>query len=201
MKSKKCIKCDKTRLVKFFHNNKQSKDGLYTYCKKCKKEDDKIYSLNNRDKILLNKRQYYINNKDILTKKKKEYQQRTENKAKRKEYKRLYESNRKNNDHLYRLTQNYKNRISKALKGIGRKSKSTEQLLGCKVCEFKQHIENQFTSGMTWENQGEWHVDHIIPISSAKTLEEREFLFHYTNCQPLWAKDNLSKSDKIFSNA
>lgn len=197
MKTKKCIKCNKTRLVKFFNNNKQSKDGLYTYCKKCKKQDDKIYSINNRDKILVKQQQYYIANKNILAKKKKEYQQRAENKAKRKEYKRLYESNRKHNDPLYRLTQNYKNRISKALKGIGRKSKSTEQLLGCKVDEFKQHIEDQFTCGMTWENQGEWHVDHIIPLSSAKTLEGIELLFHYTNCQPLWAKDNLSKSDKI----
>ena len=197
MKTKKCIQCNKTRLVKFFHKNKRSKDGLYTYCKKCKQEDDKTYSLNYRDKVLLRKRQYYVDNKEILTKKKKEYQQKPENKEKRKKYKRLYERERKKKDHLYKLTQNYKNRISKALKGIGIKSKSTEQLLGCKIYEFKKHIENKFSDGMTWENQGLWHVDHIIPLSSAQTLKEKELLFRYTNCQPLWAKDNLSKSDKI----
>lgn len=197
MKTKKCIKCNRTRIVKFFHNNKRSKDGLYTYCKDCKKTDDKIYCLNNRKAVLLRKQKYYINNKDILAQKKKEYQQKIENKIKRKKYKRLYERQRKKNDYLYKLTQNYKNRINKALKGIGRKSKTTEQLLGCTVDDFKRHIEEQFTDGMNWKNQGQWHIDHIVPISSATTMQERELLFHYSNCQPLWAKDNLSKSDKI----
>ena len=50
---------------------------------------------------------------------------------------------------------------------------------------------------MTWENQGEWHFDHIIPISSAQTEEEVIKLNHYTNFQPLWAEDNLRKSNKI----
>jgi hypothetical protein len=61
----------------------------------------------------------------------------------------------------------------------------------------KVHIERQFTKGMNWDNQGEWHIDHIIPLASANNKEELIKLCHYTNLQPLWAEDNLSKSDKI----
>jgi hypothetical protein len=58
-------------------------------------------------------------------------------------------------------------------------------------------MENKFTEGMSWDNQGKWHIDHIIPLSSANSEEEIYKLFHYTNLQPLWAKDNLSKHNKI----
>lgn len=199
MKKKKCSKCKKTRLVKFFHKRKRSKDGLYTYCKKCKSEDDKKYCQKYNDQILKKHKQYYLKNKDRIREQKKEYQART--KAKRRIYKREYEQKRKQTDFLYKLTQNYKNRICKALKGVGKKSKSTQELLGCSVECFALHIERQFKKGMTWTNQGLWHIDHIIPLSSANTLEERAKLFHYTNCQPLWALENLSKSDKIIPNA
>jgi len=65
-----------------------------------------------------------------------------------------------------------------------------------KTC-VKCLIESKFTDNMTWENHGKWHIDHIVPISSAITMAELEKLFHYSNLQPLWAKDNLAKSDKI----
>lgn len=199
MKTKKCSKCNKKRLRKFFHKNKNSKDGLYSYCRVCKKIDDKIYVSKNREKVLESKRLYYQKNKLTIAEQKKQYQKRTA--EKRRKYKRLYEKQRKQNDPLYKLIQNYKNRICRALKGVGIKSKTTIKLLGCSIECFYIHIENQFKDGMTWDNQGKWHIDHIVPLSSASTLEEKEKLFHYSNCQPLWAKDNLSKSDKIFSDA
>jgi Uri superfamily endonuclease len=195
IKSKKCYKCKKTRLIKFFGKNKNSKDGFYTYCKQCKKEDDKKYSENNKEKILKQHKEYYLQNKNKISKQKQEYQERT--KDKRRIYKREYERNRKANDPIYRLIQNYKNRIAKAIKGIGKKSQNTTTLLGCSIEKFAEYIEAKFTTGMNWDNQGKWHIDHIIPISSSKKLEDIEKLFHYTNCQPLWAKDNLSKSNKF----
>jgi hypothetical protein len=58
-------------------------------------------------------------------------------------------------------------------------------------------LEKQFVVGMSWDNRNKWHIDHIIPLSSAKTEEEIYKLAHYTNLQPLWAEDNLSKGDTI----
>jgi hypothetical protein len=80
------------------------------------------------------------------------------------------------------------------------KGKKTEQILGCTINEFIQHLQNQFTEGMTFENHGQgkgyWNIDHIIPISSAKTEEEIYKLNHYTNLQPLWWEENMAKGSK-----
>jgi hypothetical protein len=70
-------------------------------------------------------------------------------------------------------------------------------MLGCSYEDFKLHIEAQFVSGMSWENRSEWHLDHIIPVSSAINEDDLIRLNHYTNFQPLWAVDNLKKSNKL----
>ena len=71
-------------------------------------------------------------------------------------------------------------------------------MVGCSPEFLKDHIENQFTEGMSWELMGKYiHIDHRIPLSSAKSEEEVYKLCHYTNLQPLWAEDNLSKGSKI----
>jgi hypothetical protein len=70
--------------------------------------------------------------------------------------------------------------------------------LGTDIPTVKQYLEKQFSVGMSWENHGKWHIDHIIPLASANNQEEMEKLCHYTNLQPLWAIDNLRKSDKLF---
>jgi hypothetical protein len=62
---------------------------------------------------------------------------------------------------------------------------------------LKEHIEKQFIDDMNWDNKGNWHIDHIIPLSSAKTEVELMKLFHFSNLQPLWASDNIKKSNKI----
>jgi len=90
------------------------------------------------------------------------------------------------------------NRIKIALKKPAKKTR-THLLVGCSIQELKNYIEKQFVNNMSWENWGQfgWHLDHIKPLSSAKNLEEMYSLCHYTNLQPLWWWDNLSKSDKI----
>ena len=87
--------------------------------------------------------------------------------------------------------------MSQALKNF-KKSKSTETLVGCSFEDLKAHLESQFKDGMNWENYGQWHVDHIRPCVSFDLAKKSEQLecFHYTNLQPLWAEENIKKSDK-----
>ena len=78
------------------------------------------------------------------------------------------------------------------------KKNKTFDIVGCSPEFLKEHIEKQFTEGMSWGLLGQHiHIDHIIPLSSAKTEDELYKLCHYENLQPLWAEDNLKKSNKI----
>ena len=78
------------------------------------------------------------------------------------------------------------------------KSKKTTEILGCTFEEFKLYLESKFDENMNWENQGTyWHMDHVVPISSAETEEDVYKLNHYTNFQPLYWEDNLKKSNKL----
>lgn len=107
-----------------------------------------------------------------------------------------YRKQRKANDPLYRFQCNMRimgNRVVKQL-ALGKKPACTLKWQGCSAEELKTHFESLFLEGMTWDNYGEWHVDHIRPVSSFAS-EEWEQINHYTNLQPLWAKDNLSKGD------
>ena len=76
----------------------------------------------------------------------------------------------------------------------------SEEFIGCTWNQAHQHIEKQFKSGMTWDNHGKvWHVDHIIPVSffDLSDQTEQKLCFHYGNLQPLFASDNIFKSDNI----
>lgn len=79
------------------------------------------------------------------------------------------------------------------------KKTSTTKIVGCSSQELKSYLESKFDSRMNWNNWSQfgWHIDHIIPLSSAKTLEEFYKLCHYTNLQPLWWDENIKKRDKI----
>lgn len=101
----------------------------------------------------------------------------------------------------HRLQYNAQSRIRKAMKAQGlKKSTRTIKLVGCTLPELQAHIESQFRDGMSWENYGRggWHVDHIRPCASfdLSDPEQVKQCFHYTNLQPLWETDNLSKSDR-----
>jgi hypothetical protein len=92
-------------------------------------------------------------------------------------------------------------RTRKAIKNQNAyKTDHMEKLLGCTFDEVKIYLEKQFLPGMTWENHGlhGWHIDHVRPCASFDLTdsEQQKLCFHYTNLQPLWAKDNLSKNAK-----
>lgn len=99
-------------------------------------------------------------------------------------------------DPLYCLIHNQRSRINKALKSL-KKVDHTIEMIGCSALELRNYIESKFEDGMSWDNYGKdgWHIDHIIPCASFDLSDpsQQEECFHYTNLQPLWAKDNLSK--------
>jgi hypothetical protein len=116
------------------------------------------------------------------------------------DYMRNYMADRAGNDIDFKLRGVLRARVRAAItRSSGAKSRKTTRLIGCSIERLRQHLEAQFTEGMTWDNHGEWHIDHIKPCASfdlANEAQQRE-CFNYTNLQPLWAKDNLSKGAKI----
>ena len=110
-----------------------------------------------------------------------------------------YEKNRKKIDPGFKLSKTLRSRIGSALSSIKAKKKmNTMSLTGCDINFLKKHLEKQFTDGMTWQNHGEWHVDHIIPCASFDLTQkiEQQVCFNWRNLQPMWETDNLEKSDK-----
>jgi hypothetical protein len=90
--------------------------------------------------------------------------------------------------------------VSRAFNRAGvSKTKKTEQVLACSLSFFKNHIERQFVPAMTWANRSEWHIDHIVPLSSAKSVDDVYRLNHYSNLRPLWARDNMVKGAKFLT--
>ena len=101
------------------------------------------------------------------------------------------------NGHLAHIV---RNSVSYALKKD--KDLSSQEYLGCNIDTFREHIEAQFEEGMTWDNHGEWHIDHIVPIKykengEVPSLEEVVERLHYTNTQPLWGSENMSKGNRF----
>lgn len=148
----------------------------------------------NRVKDVKNKlyRQDYKNKKDLGLIKPKTEEQKIARK--------IRDSKRRKNDPIYRMKHNIRSRIRAVCKNrFSGKTERTEEILGISIPLFKKHIEQQFKEGMSWDNYGvkTWHIDHIIPISLAKTKEQVIMLNHYTNLQPLWARENISKGKKI----
>ena len=201
--NKHCKRCDETKPNEAFYKNKRRKDGLQVYCKPCMKKENQVN---------------YKKHKKSWDKRSKEYT-KTDN---WKKYKTKWEMNKYNTnpehrqkcidravsndrkkldtDPTYRLIHNMRRRLRKAVKGYGDKYDTTMNLVGCNSTKLREYLEVKFTEGMTWENYGQgWHVDHIKPCCSfdLTSEEEQKKCFHYSNLQPLWAKDNLAKGGKL----
>lgn len=188
-----CSKCDSIKKLSEFYRSDT------TYCKGCRKQINdsqkdyrRDYYLKNRDKIIAYNKQRYEKKKGEIKDYKRKWCQ------KNKGHRNVCQRSRRKTDTNFRLTQNLRTRIVKVLKGIN-KSASTMELVGCTIDEFKSHLQEQFQPGMTWENYGKWHIDHIMPCASFDLAnpEQQRQCFHHTNMQPLWAEDNLAKGDRI----
>jgi hypothetical protein len=163
-------------------------------------EQAKQYRFINRERIIKWKKQYRLNNKEKLKQKAKQYY--IDNKEELREKRKHYGKVRYHEDIKYRISRILRKRVYSVIKGQNTsKISKTKDLIGCDWNTFKPYFESKFREGMTWENHGRkgWHIDHIIPCASFDLTdpEQQKKCFHYTNLQPLWWYENLSKGDKI----
>jgi len=187
-----------------------------------KKEYSKKYYLKNKEKLRLKQNEYRLNNLDKIKTYKQENkdginQYQKEYREKNMEKFPQYEKNRSNNTERQKkysssdkrriqrrktrkksVSDTWRNMLHNSLKRLGRiKEGRTIDLLGYSAIDLKEHLESLFTEGMTWDNHGEWHIDHIYPLSIFNETTPINIVNALDNLQPLWAKDNLSKFNKI----
>lgn len=223
--SKKCYKCNKIKAFNFFTKNKRYKDGFNDVCKSCRKkinierkEKDKQYYQDNRDKIISQNKQNYLNNKkerleysslyyENNKEKLKEYNKKWKNlnpnkvkkykkkfKIKNPDYHNQYQK-QKYKEIEYKIKSNIRSRIYNALIDES-KNNSTIELLGCDIKSYKQYIESMFVEGMSWDNHGDvWEIDHIKPCTSFDLTKESNQLecFNYINTRPLFKTTEIAK--------
>lgn len=167
----------------------------------------KAYNAANKEKVKELSDNWYQENKERHNTKSKEWRDKNKERfaylkkewrIKNKDKFNAYVRNKRATDPAFKILSNLRNRVSKFVRGMN-KSESTLELLGCTVDELKEHLESKFEESMTFDNYGEWHIDHIKPCASFDLTdpEEQRTCFNWVNLQPLWAKDNMSKGDKL----
>ena len=204
-----CKKCLENKNLSDYSTDRNSKDKLKNTCKKCCSIKNAEWCKNNKEKRTEYHKSYKVQNEEHLKnynlKHNKDFKYKhgisrhtlwdRENKSRRKE---LLQSRLKN-DPVFALKYKLRSSLNAIFryKGYTKKHKSHD-ILGCSYEEFKQHLESKFEPWMSWENRGlyngelnhGWDIDHVIPLSIAKTEEELIKLNHYTNLQPLCSKIN-----------
>lgn len=209
--ARRCFSCNQIYMKNYYNKNKE---------KILKKEREKREK---NPEIHRNKNKQYrkLNHEKVKIQKKKEYEKHKEQyknykhnyylknieiiKEKQKKYRNIFNIKRKEkykNDLNYKLINIIRSRLRITLKNQkAKKQRKTIEYLGCDIIYLIKYLESKFQPGMTWENYNYygWHIDHIIPLSSFDLTDEKELkkACHYTNLQPLWAKDNFRKSDTI----
>lgn len=218
-----CTKCNMSKVLESFSKRSVNKDVLKSSCKDCDKELTqeyyKEYYKKNKEILSEYKRQHYIDNKDIYLKKAENWREnnkelyldhlkewRENNKEYSKEYLKEWKTN--NRDKIRKYDKDFReinphivawrSSLKLALKRLGYKKESlTIDLLDYSANDLRNHMEELFLDGMSWNNWGEWHIDHKIPLSKFKENTPIHIVNSLDNLQPLWAFDNLSKSNKL----
>ena len=188
---KMCGCCQVSKDSGCFPLNRTEPDGLALWCKDCYNQKARTYKQKRReDHVAV-----------CLTclKEKPRGKMSAENTAKCKQCKQTRKTVRWSKDSMYRLQESCRSRVYKAIKAE-KKASATIHLVGCTWEHLKEHLQQQFTEGMTWENHGlrGWHIDHIRPCASFDLSDpaQQAACFNFINLQPLWAKDNLQKGSK-----
>jgi len=165
-----------------------------------KKVADKKWRDNNKEYMNQKTKNWYEHNKEHRKEYLKEYREKNIDRIR--EVKRTYEKTRKHNDPLYRLINNFRTAIYQVLKENNvQKNGHYFEILKYSPEDLIVHLERQFKDGMNWDNYGEWHVDHVLPISrhNIQEIGDEEFMkcWSLNNLQPMWGEENIRKSNKI----
>lgn len=209
---KSCKLCQQEKSLDCFY---LTNDHYSSRCKKCfgeyqknnpnRKDNVKKYDCKNRDQKNKKSRERYYLDVDktreierLKAKRKRksnpEHYRKYQNEWRKKNYERL------KNTPNWKIRKTIRSRFLRAIKNEFKKT-SCLDLLGCSISDLRIHLESQFKEGMTWDNHGVkgWHIDHIRPCASfdLSDPEQQRLCFHYSNIQPLWWNENLSKSDRI----
>jgi hypothetical protein len=196
MEFKVCSKCKEEfpATTEFFYKG-SGKFGLRFWCKKCNKKYRKQYYQNNHEVISKCKKEYYDKNRELCLECHNKYKQTEKGKdVMRKSAKKHYENNK--------ASSCISRRMRRSL-GDNKVNRHWEDLVGYNLKQLKAHIESLFQLGMSWDNYGlhGWHIDHKIPISAfnitSYICEDFQKCWALENLQPLWAEDNLRKSNKM----
>lgn len=190
-----CTKCKRALPRDSFWADKRIARGTQPRCKDCMGARYKGWVKKNPDARKKTTREWFGRNKDKTSMWHREY--RAANKDRLNAASRAYLKRRRETDPAFRAKASLRARLIQALNGAT-KSVKTMELVGCTLPELKAHLESLFTPGMSWDNYGRWNIDHIMPCAMFDLLDPKQQreCFHYTNLQPLWARDNVRKSDK-----
>ncbi len=206
-----CKNCRNMQNTKYYAANKEGilQRRLEEYHNGNGKIRKKSYSELNKNQIAINAAEYYQDNKEhLLEESNKYYEQHKDERAEyyqeNKEYINArvgkYRKERRHTDEGFKLSCALRDRLNDAVSRDAKVGSAVNDL-GCSIELFKEYIEERFKDGMTWDNWSlyGWHLDHIIPLSSFDLTDRSQYLraCHYTNLQPLWARDNLSKGNKV----
>lgn len=160
----------------------------------------------NKQEYLRQQREYRVKNADAIRERRRRYRQR--NASKIKVAKQIYAANnrdkiakalanRRANNPIARMANSMRRSIRRYLDAGQKGEMSSFEIIGCSKDDLRKHLESKFRDGMTWQNYGKhWHIDHIVPLISAKSSDEIKRLCHWTNLQPLTAFENISKGSK-----
>jgi hypothetical protein len=192
--TKVCNGCKEEKLLVEYNRDKSKKDGYQTRCRACKQVSDNAWRQENKDSVNAKSKAWRKVNRQRAQENIKRWQEENPERYReiqRKHWRKSYEKNK--------FKKLVSGAIKRSLKGIW-KSKAIFERLGYTVDQLKEHLESKFTEGMTWENHGEWHIDHITPQSwlPFSSIEDENFIkcWALSNLQPLWAKDNISKGNR-----
>lgn len=186
-----------------YHRHKEKREAFRNANKDKKAAQDRAYYVRNAERLREKSKKFHAENREKCKERSRQYYR--DNKAKCMESIRQRRAWRMANDPAYRISVRTRCAVNRLIKMGWKKNRKSSELIGCSWEQARAHLESKFLPGMTWENHGMhgWHIDHIRPICSFNVLDEKELMaaFHYTNLQPLWAKDNHSKGGRYQSAA